>query len=694
MRKFFPIVFILIAVAACSDARYYVSPDGNDSASGSSHKPLASLDGALARIRSDREKGRSSGPVEIIMKAGEYGILTPVRFGPADTCIAVSGAGMGKTVVSGGLALPAFKEKDGVWVADLSNSLAGKTGFQQLYVGGVRATPARTPNDGELFVTNPVDEQIIWQPADRRNRTGLAVQKMKLSDGMFKALADIPSVPKRVRATFLHKWDVTRRYIYAIEPQDSTMFITASPMYSWVTMDSCSQCYFDNDASFLDAPGEWFYDTVSCMLYYIPREGEHISSTVATVPVADGFLMIEGTEDNRVHDLSFSGVSFKYCSYYMDWKGEDPQQAAASSEASVMLDFADKVKFDRCEIACTGNNGIWFRNSCRNSSLESCYVHDLGIGGVKIGTLAIPEDEDNCLTKCITVDNNIIRTGSRVRETGVGVTLFQASDCRITHNDVSDFNYSGMSIGWVWGYSHSPSKRNIVNYNHIHHIGWGVLSDMGGVYTLGTSEGTEVSHNCIHDIYSYGYGGWGLYTDEGSTGIRMEYNLVYNCKSSSFHQHYGKENVIANNILVNGIKAQMEATRPEDHTSFTFCNNIICYTSGVMYGINWDHVNFDSHDNLYWHYGDSVSFNGLPLEAWQLATGKDKGSVVADPGFRDLDSGDFTITETGLVTRLGFKIFDWRESGVYGEESWRALAQTDPELDARFKSMVEYYESL
>jgi len=272
------------------------------------------------------------------------------------------------------------------------------------------------------------------------------------------------------------------------------------------------------------------------------------------------------------------------------------------------------------------------------------------------------------------------------------MTLFQASDCSVTHNEVADFYYSGMSVGWHWGYEYSPSKRNKVLYNHIHHIGWGVLSDMGGVYTLGPSEGTEVSHNVIHDIYSFGYGGWGLYTDEGSTGIKMQYNLVYNCKSSGFHQHYGKENLISNNIFANNLKAQLEATRVEDHLSFTFSNNVLYFTQGNLYGMQWPTVHFDADKNLYWH-PENFSFNGLSLKEWTKATGKDKHSVVANPGFADISKADFRMSNKSALRKIGFKAFDYNEAGVYGDAAWKELARFDADRAKLYDEVVSGYES-
>ena len=62
----------------------------------------------------------------------------------------------------------------------------------------------------------------------------------------------------------------------------------------------------------------------------------------------------------------------------------------------------------------------------------------------------------------------------------------------IAHNEIADLNYTGISCGWVWGYENSITRENLIEKNHIHDIGNGVLSDMGGIYLLGNQQGTIV----------------------------------------------------------------------------------------------------------------------------------------------------------------------------------------------------------
>lgn len=314
-------------------------------------------------------------------------------------------------------------------------------------------------------------------------------------------------------------------------------------------------------------------------------------------------------------------------------------------------------------------------------------MHDLGAGGVKIGETVI-RPEQNDITGNIIIDNNIIRDAGHIFPCAVGIIIFNASDNQLTHNDISNLRYSGISAGWVWGYAYSPSKRNKIEFNNIHHLGWGELCDMGGVYTLGASEGTTVSNNVIHHVYSFDYGGWGLYTDEGSYGITEENNLVYACKNSGFHQHYGKENIIRNNIFALNIRAQLQATRIEEHQSISFTNNIIYFDKGTLLSSNWHKFNLLSDYNCYWDTrSKDIRFANMSFLDWQKS-GKDVHSIIADPLFVNPSEFDFHFRNLSVARKIKFIPFDYSRAGVYGPEGWEKLAQLDKEITDNFDNRI------
>jgi hypothetical protein len=201
-----------------------------------------------------------------------------------------------------------------------------------------------------------------------------------------------------------------------------------------------------------------------------------------------------------------------------------------------------------------------------------------------------------------------------------------------------------------------------------------------------------VSNNVIHHVYAFDYGGWGLYTDEGSTGIVMENNLVYACKSSGFHQHYGKDNLIRNNIFAENLRAQLQATRIEPHRSFTFTRNIIYFNSGTLLSNNWDRINLTASQNDYWDTRTKdIRFGKFTFKEWQQA-GKDAHSLVADPGFVNPTAFDFRFKNQQVIRKIGFKPFDYTQAGVYGSPDWKDKARFDAGLAQEFDRVVEEHE--
>jgi hypothetical protein len=190
-----------------------------------------------------------------------------------------------------------------------------------------------------------------------------------------------------------------------------------------------------------------------------------------------------------------------------------------------------------------------------------------------------------------------------------------------------------------------------------------MLSDMGGIYTLGPSPGTIIRNNLFHDIRAYNYGGWGIYNDEGSTGILVENNIVYNTTHGGYHQHYGKENIIRNNIFAFGKAAQVVRSREEDHLSFTFEHNLVYFSEGPLLGTTWSNGHFKLDNNCYYRTdGKPIDFAGSTFEQWQ-AKGQDAHSIVADPLFESASGGDFTLKPGSPAFRIGFKPIDTSHNG-------------------------------
>ncbi len=644
-------------------ADIHLSPDG----------PISTLEAARDAARKEKK------PVRIIVADGHYPRTTALELGPEDSGTTWEAAQGSKPIITGGRKITGWKEiEKGLWQATLPE----KTWvFEQLWVNERRAICARTPNKGYFFLDGPVGKGVFSDVKENFNYKSFALP----SD----AYEILRSIPKEQRAgmlmTVTNAWTVTQCRIEDLNDRYRAVKIRAHAAYPFNEREPDQRIWFENYRAALDAPGEWYLDREKGQVLYRPLPGEELEKCEFVAPVAEKFLLVKGASQT-----TFRGLAFRYAQYLYPKDGFFDRQAATGIGAAIEIENASGVHFENCEISHVGEYGIYFKNGSSDSNATKCYLHDLGGGGIRVGETTRPEEDNVC--RNIKIENSILQHGGRLHPSACGVTFTHTQYCAVRHCDIGDFYYTGVSTGWTWGYGDSPSRESLIENNHIHHIGWGYLSDMGGYYNVGVSPGNIVRGNHVHHVVSNRYGGWGLYTDEGSTDVTMENNLVHDTWDGGFHQHYGFFNTIRNNIFAFGHNVEIQRTRNERRLTIRYTNNIVVWDPPApLFGgteATWKFVedrgkedpqnNAIFRKNLYWRTDgkipETLTETAYTWEEWKKM-GRDTDSRFANPQFENLTQRDFRLKEDTPAKALGFVPWDLTVAGVLKDDAeWIALA--------------------
>jgi len=543
---------------------FHVSPDGDDANPGTKGEPFGTLQRARDAVR--KINGNMTSDVVVILRGGTYSISEPIVFDHRDSGtgghkIVYRSAEGEQAVISGGKVVTGWQpDVDGRWKVPCGEH------FRQLYVDGERAVRARSPEAKAKKSTVWWDLGMAYVPGmELFGESGYRTTEVTMADWRN---------PGDIELCYYVGWCHTRCKVDSVVRDGNHAVVRmVQPQFMLARRKEGVQVglpnYLENALELLDEPGEWYLDRSDKMLYYKPRSGEEMAKVEVIAPMLEKLVELRGLLDKPVEHIHFQRITFSHATWLepsrtgladlqanfvlstlnvMDRMATvtNVHNETLKSPANIVCRTGKHIRFERCTFAHLGGAGLDLEYGSQDNLIEGCHFHDISGTAIQVGGVERsdhhPGDERSAVRNN-QVRNNLIENCAVEYMGGLGVFVGYTDSTTITHNEIRNMPYSGISVGWGWGEEDAgggravyyqpyrydtptPAKNGRIEANHIHNVQQ-KLTDGGGIYTLGNMLGTIIRDNHIHD--NGGKPG-AIYLDEGSGFIEITGNVVYHVR--------------------------------------------------------------------------------------------------------------------------------------------------------------------
>ncbi|HEX4793935.1 MAG TPA: right-handed parallel beta-helix repeat-containing protein [Humisphaera sp.] len=502
---------------------WYVAANGNDHNAGTLAAPFQTIQHAAGLAR--------PGDAVLIRGGTYHEKVTPARSGTAAAPITYQAYNNEVVTVSGADAITSWSLNGGS-VYKSPNTFTVGVGFNQVFVDGTAMTEARWPNTGPdllhptLGTISSVSQSIT------------PFGSLYSATATFK-VTNLPGGVDAWKGATI-QFGSGQDWLYqsgAVVASDVGSITIAYQHYSrWETPVAGNHFYLTDSFRALDAAGEWYRDPNTHTLYLWTPAGDSPSKHDVEAKrrqfafeLSDrsyinlsGIRIFAATIDSNANSnhLTLDKLNVAYVSNQL-LKPLAWDRHNTSSRTGIILDGSNNV-LSNSTIAFSSGCGVRMTGS--NNSILNCTIHDVDTAG-----------------------------GG---EAAIGVT---GSNQTILNNLIYNTGRDGIAL--------SQAYSSTVNHNTIHDIGL-LTTDLGAIYMHGgIGKGTEIAFNTISNVKTGGYGGVGVYLDNGSTGYIIHDNKISNTNQAikSNPPTYG--NQIYNNALTFGVQVNTPTFGPQTYTS-------------------------------------------------------------------------------------------------------------------------------
>ena len=372
-----------------------------------------------------------------------------------------------RATISAGLPITNWtRQSADLYTATLPPRLTGVV--NQLFIDGRRVPRSRVPSNYSEYLQ--YDAALKDQAQARYG--------FQYAEGQFNYSREVLD---EAMVVVYHSWTTSHHYIDHLLPSNRTV-IFSNPCGNYIGFfgpQANRRFHLENIVDALTANTFAFINRTRTL--YLRTDGSYEPSHVTVVtPVHDSVMNLAGNDaQHPLHDVLINGIAIQHAGWSVARDQQADNQAASwLPSAALLLANVTGAVVTGVEVSHTGQYGVYIKEGAVGVDVLDSLITDTGAGGVRIGQMQFPIAHP---TSAVAVIGTEVSYGGNVFPDGVAIISHRASTVAIVDCHVHHHRYSGISVGWSWGYADPSGTENVlIQGNFIHDIGQHLLNDQVG----------------------------------------------------------------------------------------------------------------------------------------------------------------------------------------------------------------------